>query len=475
MDQYFTPEVYMPVRMYQAAMPGAKTDTLEDRGNRWLEVAGRMKPGLDPKSAQAESVGIMGRLAKTWPATNANRGAVVMQERDARFERNKGDGLLARTLLVIVGLVLLIACANIANLLLARASGRNREIAVRIAIGAGRWRLIRQLLTENLVIATLAGLLGLVLAYWGVQALALIKLPTDLPMSLTPRLDMRAIWYTALITLGTGVLFGLAPAWKTARTDLVTGLKGVDTTLGASRKWTLRNVLVVSQVALCVIALIVGGIMVRAFVSIETAEMGFRTEGVLLTSTNPAMARYTEERGREFYSQLMERARALPGVSNVALTSHVPFSISGSMTTGVVVDGFELPADQENVGVLSAAISPGYFGAMKIRMVGGRSFDSRDTADSQAVVVVNEAMVKKFWKGRDPVGSRIRLENRKGKELVVVGVAGDSKYQWVLERPQAYMYRPYTQAYTPRMTLPHGHGFGGRRTRPPSPTRFEVL
>jgi predicted permease len=453
-DTYFQPELYVPIRMFPAALPGSDPNMLEDRGNRWLDVAGRLNSGATPKAASAECAAIMGRLAATWPATNANRSALVMQERAARFERDKGDGQLARSLLIIAGLVLLIACTNVANLLLARATGRSREMALRIAIGAGRMRLIRQLLTENLIISLAGGVVGLAFAYWGVRGLSLIKLPTDLPMALTPRLDSRVLWFTALVSIATGLVFGLAPAWKTTRTDLVASLKGLEATLvKGSRRFTLRNVLVVAQVTLSVTALTFGGLLARAFLRVESMDMGFRTEGILLSATNPVMARYTEERGREFYRQLLDRVKVMPGVRNAALTSHVPFAISGYASTGVVVEGYEMPADQENIQVSSASVSPGYFGAMSIRMVRGREFDSGDTARSQPVLIVNEAAVKKYWGGRDPIGARVHIGNRKGAEAVVVGVTATSKYHWALENPEPFLYRPYTQAYVPRMTV----------------------
>jgi predicted permease len=453
-DHYMRPEVYIPIRMFRAALAGSPPARLEARGDRWLSVAGRLNPGLSPKTANAECAAIMGRLASAWPAANANRSVIVLQERDARFARSPGDGMLARSLLAIVGLVLLIACANAANLLLARASGRAREIAVRLAVGAGRSRLIRQLLTENLLLAAISGVVGLVLAYWGIQGLALLPISTDLPIVFTPRLDARAVWYTALVSLATGILFGLAPAWRSSRSDLVPALKGVEgfSSKGA-RRFTLRNVLVVAQVAFSVTALIGGGLMVRAFIRVGNTDMGFRTEGVLLSSLNPSMASYTDERGSEFYRQLVEKVQAAPGVERAALASHIPFGIAGARATPVVVDGYEMPADQDNIQILSSSISPGFFSLMRIRLVRGRDFDSRDSADSQRVVIVNETMARKYWRGNDPLGSRIRIGNRSGAEAVVVGIAGDSKYQWALETPMPYLYRPFSQAYVPRLTL----------------------
>ena len=460
-DHYLHTEVYVPLRMFEI-LPESVPAMLEDRGNRWLSILARLKPGVEPKAATAECAGIMGRLASAWPATNANRTALVLREGDARFQRSPGDGALARTLLIIVGLVLLIACGNAANLLLARATGRTREIAVRLAIGAGRWRLVRQLLTENLLLAGISGALGLVLAYWGVQALALVKIPNDLPIVLTPKLDARVIWYTVFVSIATGILFGLAPAWKTSRADLVPALRGVETGKGGRvRKVALRDVLVVGQVAFSVAALIFGGILMRAFMRVQTTDVGFRTEGILLAATNPGLARYSEERGAEFYRQLLERVKNKPGVQTAALASHIPFGIAGFRYTGVVIDGYELPADQENMAIATNSVSPGFFDTMKMRIVRGRDFDSRDTASSQPVMIVNETMVRNYWKGRDPVGSRVRLENRRGPEVVVIGVASDSKYQWVLESPMSYLYRPYTQSYVPRMTVLAANGQRG--------------
>lgn len=461
-DHYMRPEVYIPIRMFRAALRGSRPGKLEDRGDRWLSVAGRLNSDRSPKAANAECAAMMGRLASAWPATNANRSAIALQERDARFARSPGDGMLARTLLATVGLVLLIACGNAANLLLARASGRVREIAVRLALGAGRARLIRQLLTESLLLAAISGVIGLVLAYWGIQGLALIQFPTDLPIIFTPRLDARAVWYTAFISVATGILFGLAPAWRSSRSDLVPALKGVEGgTSRSARRFTLRNVLVVAQVAFSVMALIIGGLIVRAFVRVQGMDMGFRTEGVLLSALNPSMAGYSDERGREFYKQLVEKVKAAPGVEGAAVASHIPFGIAGAGATPVVVDDYEMPADQDNIQILSSSIGPGFFSVMHLRLVRGRDFDSGDSADSQRVVIINQTMAKKYWRGKDPLGSRVRIGNRKGPEAVVVGIAGDSKYQWALETPMPYLYRPFTQAYVPRLTLLTGASANG--------------
>ena len=215
----------------------------------------------------------------------------------------------------------------------------------------------------------------------------------------------------------------------------------------------MRNVLVVGQVAFSVAALIFGGILMRAFIRIQYTDVGFRTEGVLLAATNPGLARYSEERGMEFYRQLMDRLKGQPGVRSAALASHIPFGMAGFQMTGVVIEGHEIPADQENIGVMSSSISPGYFETMKMRIVRGRDFDSRDTASSQPVMIINENMAKSYWHGRDPLGSRVRIGSRSGTEAVVVGISADSKYQWVLENPLPYLYRPYTQHYVPRMTI----------------------
>ena len=440
-DTYVQPALYVPYTTGAA------------RGDRGVTVLGRLAPGANIAAAQAEFSGIAARLAETYPATNGNRGAVVETELKTRWNRQKMEALLGVMLMGIAGLVLVIACANLASLMLARGAARSREIAIRLSIGAGRGRLVRQLLTESLVLAALGGIAGLLVAYWVIRALGLITFPTDMPVAIGVRLDARVLLFSLGATLATGLLFGLLPAIRAARTDVLTALK---TTIGGparTRRVSLRDALVAGQVAVAVAVLCAAGLLINSFISSQKLEVGFKTEGVLMMSFDPGLAGLERAQGEQFFTQLLERVRALPAVESASLVRHVPLGFSGQSTT-VAPDGYELSRDQESVVVNSNVVSSDYFSTLSTPIVRGRAFDERDRAGATPrSVVINETMAKRFWPKGDALGARLRLNNRAGEQAVVVGIARDAKYRSTFETARAHLFLAFSQNYQPRMTL----------------------
>ncbi len=360
------------------------------------------------------------------------------------------DAIQTAIFLAIAGLVLLIACANVASLLLSRARARSREIAIRLAIGASRARLLRQLLTESLLLALAGGAAGLGLALLGIQFFSTIRLPTALPLWLVAHLDLRVLAFCAGASVLSGVVFGIAPALHTLRTDLSGTLKAGDAALsGKRRRFQMRNILVVGQVAVSMLLLLIAGLLVKDFANATGFRAGFRTDHVLLLTLDPSLVGYQESQGRAFYRQLEERVSALPGVRSVALGEHIPLGVTSS-SKDVMVEGFEMPRGQQSLSILTNPVDEHYFSVMQIPVVAGRNFDRSDTQTSVPVAIVNEAMAQTYWPKRSPIGGRIQMGTQ---TLQVVGIAKNIKYRDLSEHPLPFLYLPFSQQYEALMTL----------------------
>jgi len=354
-------------------------------------------------------------------------------------------------LLAMGAVVLLIACANVMNILLSRARARSREIAVRLAIGAGRGRLVRQLLIESLVIALLGGALGLLVAGAGADLFARIKPSTDIPEVLDVRLDPRVLLVTILASVASALVFGLAPALQSTKPDLVPALKSGKADDRKRRRFLGRNTLVIVQVAGAFLLLILATQAYRGTSILISAPAGFRANHLLVASFNPSLARYTPERSREFYKLLLEKARNLAGVKSAALAEAAPMLPESDNTSRVVPEGVKLPPGTEAIGVMSNTVSEGYFDTVNVPIVKGRAFQATDRADSRPVAVVNELFARKHYPNRSPIGQRLRLKDSTGEVLEIVGVARQSKYISLVEPPLEYLYRPLSQ--NPRQAL----------------------
>jgi putative ABC transport system permease protein len=450
-DQWIRPYFYVPLTMAPRFLVGSAPNILEQRGNRMFNAKGRLKPQVSRETAQAELTGIGKNFEKAFPDTNRKRSLLLHTELEERLKQDPYDSYLVVMLMALAGLVLIIACANVANLLLSRSQARSREIAIRLAIGAGRVRLLRQLLIESLLLGMSGCVLGLAFAYGGILFLRTLKVPTDLPVVIDSRLDQRVLLYSLIAGVLSALVFGIAPAWQALKTDLVPALRSAGLTASARRRTIGRNALVVSQVSLSVVLLVAAGMLFDGFRKILTMNPGFRIDHILTmdfdTSLVPASAAT-----HDFYRNLIDRARALPGVKSATLSLVVPLSPSQSNQT-VIPEGFQFPKGQETTNLFQNAIDERYFDVMHTPIVRGRAFTANDKADSTRVAIVNEEFAKKYWPNQDAIGKKIRLDNPTGPEFQVVGVAKTAKYVFIAEPPTPFVYFPFTQHPQTRMSI----------------------
>ena len=450
------PSVWLPMSMHLVAQPGF--DWYDTRRGLFLFAFGRLKPGTTVEQARANLRTVFANLEQAFPVDNKGRSATAVPLLDARLNPNgQGPNLvvqLSSMLMIVVGIVLLIACINIANLLLARASKRRREVAIRLALGAKRSRLIRQLLTESVLLSVIGGAAGLILAYWTLDAIVAAKVPLPFPVDDALSLDPRVLAFTAALALATGVLFGLAPALQASKADVVPILKNelVPSASGArglAAFFSLRQVLVVLQVAASLISLIAAGLFLRDLRHAQQIDPGFETSGVLIMNFNLGREGYTPQRGQVFYDQIAERVAGLPGVRGAAVAQNPP--LAGGFLRSVFPEGSETTT-KDRILVQVNTVGVGYFQTIGIPIVHGRDFTRGDTAESATVVIINQTMAQQFWKGQEPIGKRFKFFGDKDYSSVI-GVAKDSKYNGVAEEPLPFIYQPLTQNYTPAGTL----------------------
>ena len=450
------PSVWVPMSMHDVVQPNF--DWYEERRGLFLFAFGRLKPGVSFEQASANMKTVFAQLEQAFPNDNKGRSAGARPILDARLNPGGDDGVqvvqISMILMTVVGIVLLIACANIANLLLARANRRRKEIAIRLALGADRTRLVRQLLTESLLLAILGGGAGLLLAYWLVDALAVTTLPLPLPVDDNLALDGRVVVFTTLLALATGVLFGLAPALQASRPDVVPVLKNESVPSGSPRRgWlaliSLRQGLVVSQIALSLISLIAAGLFLRSLRDSQQIDTGFERRGVLVMAFNLGREGYTPERGQIFYQQIAERVSGLPGVQHAAVAQNPP--LAGGFSRSVFPEGADTTT-RDRILVRVNPVSPGYFETVEIPLVRGRDFTNADVVGTPLVVVVNQTMAERFWPGEDPIGKRFKFFGD-DEFTTVIGVARNAKYGGVVEDPIPFIYQPLRQNYSPAATL----------------------
>lgn len=453
MDQFVQPAFFVPAMMCNRIASNT-SNLLEARDQRVFTVKGRLKPGVTIAQAQAELTVIAKALEQAYPETNRNQGAGVRTELEARFKQSPENAKLIGMLVVLAAAVLLVACANIASLLLSRARVRGREIAVRLAIGAGRFRLIRQLLTESLLIALAGGLAGLAVGYAGIVFFRTLKIPTDLPVIFSIQLDQRVLVASLAISVLSALFFGLAPAIQITRPDVVSALKtaGADTP-GRRRIWG-RNLLVVGQVAASLVLLAVATLMFRGFRHDLLADQGFRRDHLMMMTFDPGLVHYSEEQTQRFFQQLVERTRLAPGVRSATLAETVPLDSTTVRGTSILPEGFQFPRGTESTNVLENTVDENYFDTLAVPILRGRVFRTTDKADTPLVAVVNETLAKHYWPNQDAVGKRFRMDNRNGKWVEIVGVARNGKYLFISEPPDIeYVYFALAQHPKAQMTL----------------------
>ena len=427
------PDFWAPLQMTPILI--RDRDRMGSDNSYWLFGVGRLKPGISKNEAQADlTVLIRSTHSSDQKAAAMDASAFPVQLVPSPFR-----GYVAAftgLLMAAVGLVLLIACANAANLVLARATTRRRELAVRSALGASRLRMIRQALTESLLLSMMGGAGGLLLAYWSIPLLLNLK-PATIPLSLEAPLDWRVFAFTFAASLFSGIAFGVVPALRSTRRDLLPALKD-ERQLAGPRRSRLRGSIVVAQITVCLVLLISAALCVRSLFNARSIDPGFSTHHIAVAHLDPGSLGYTESQDRQFYQQLVERVRALPGVSSASLSDDLPLGTSRTVHS-VKIDGFNPPPGLDSIQVQVAYVAPDFFNTMGIPVLNGREFSTLDIEPGSTGVIVNQAMAAHFWPGLNPIGQHFK----DGKENVeIVGVVKTGKYRSLSEDPLDFMYRP---------------------------------
>jgi predicted permease len=437
-------DVYVPIMMTAQAAPQACR--LDNRNCNWLQLIGRLDPGVTRQQAQAAVWSLLAGAASSVVGQTGDKVAdqdkpILIDGSRGYTDRVKDLSLPLKLLMGVVAFVLLTACANVANLLLSRAAVRRKEIAIRLSMGASRWRVLRQLLVESTLLATLGGAVGLLFGYWFSGLLSSFQQQSNyVQRTFDAGLDGRTLAFTLVVSLLTGIAFSLAPALQTSKPDISAILKTEITLFrGPGRRWALRDVLVVTQVALSAIVLIGAGLCVKSLRNLQSIDPGFDPAKVVTASFDLSLNKYDEPRGRQFISQLVQRVAALPGIEAVSLARVVAFSDVGWIGPAVV-DG------QRPQPVIFNAVSPDYFRTIGTPLVNGRDFTGRDTADAPRVFIVNEALARRYWPGERAVGKQLNGG-------VVVGVAKNNKEKGLTADPRPAIYLPLQQKYVPDLTL----------------------
>jgi predicted permease len=437
-------DVFVPMTMQPAVMTGSSR--LAQRGNSWLEVYARIADGRSAADVSA-GLGVVARqLEQAYPDNNKDRGM-----RASPLWRAGAGGMLFPVfgiLMAMVGLVLLIACANVAGLLLVRAAGRQREIAVRLAVGASRGRVVRQLLVESLLLSAAGCAGGVVAAQWASGLLNLFVPRTPFPVGFDGGLDARSLAFAMALSVGAAVLAGLIPALRASRPDVGATLKEA-TPSGTGPRGRLRQTLVAAQVALSLVLLVAASLFVRSFTRAGDMDPGFTARQGLLASVDLLSAGYDEPRGTALLEQLVTRVSAIPGVEAASVARSIPLDLSSGSDMNLSVEGYAA-REGEEINAAYNQVGRGYFETMGVPIVKGRSFDGRDRTGTARVAIVNETMARRYWPGRDPVGGTIRFGSG---AVTIVGVAKDGKYQRLNEEPRNYMYLPVEQNYRPDLVL----------------------
>ncbi len=457
---------------YDGALPGVANDfwlslssagpvggdfywrTLERRQDHWFLTIARLRPGVSVRQAQAAMNLLAQRLAADYPDLNEGREITVMHTSRVRVHPDEDAGLYAAggVLLAVAILVLVIACGNLANLLLARASTRGREIAVRLAIGATRGRLIRHLLVESLILSITGGAVGVLFAFVVGRVLQAHQPPMMGPLTMNVSLDWRVLAYAFGLSVVTGIVFGLAPAIRASRPDLVPSLKDTNESLAAGQRHThrlrwlgLRNILVMVQVAVSMVLLVGAGLLVRSLMKVQNVELGYTADRLAMIRADAREAGYEPEEGRQFFLELRTRVAALPGVQAAGLTTRLPTSPSGGSST-LEIEGYQPATGTGHVEVIFSYISPEYLEALGVPIQLGRGFTDNDRFETERVALVNRAFAERYWGTQDVIGRRYRHQGHPDSWVRIVGVVADFKVRTPDERPTPIFFRPLAQS-----------------------------
>jgi predicted permease len=441
------PAVYFPMTMWSVARPGFAGWT--ERRNSWLNAVARLAPGASIDQANAELQTLFARMPDRDTSVFNQRSASVMSLGAVPGGGRTPIAAFLALLLGLVGMVLLITCANVAGMMIARAIAREREIAIRLAIGSSRAAIVRQLVIESVLLFAIGGLGGLALAFWGADALSSIRLPVPIPIELDFRPDVRVLAAGLALAMITGIAFGLAPALQASKADVVTVLKAESSRRG-SRSGRMRRIFVTGQIALSLILLASAGLFLRSLQHATQVDVGFDPTGVQMVTFDLVMDGYDEPRGIAFHKALLDRVRNLPGVNAVGLGEDLPLDL-GISENPIVAEG---KADNVAIGSAFSRVGGDYFKTLRIPIQQGRVFGPEDTPGSMRVAVISRAFAEEAWPGQDPIGKRVRPEFGAADQwITVVGVVADVKHKTVMDPAQATIYTPATQDYTSSLTL----------------------
>ncbi|HEY6187294.1 MAG TPA: ABC transporter permease, partial [Pyrinomonadaceae bacterium] len=438
-------EIWAPLVMPTTEGPGIR--------GRFLSVVARLKPGVSLAQAQAEMKTIHARLEQDSPRYNKGYGAEVIPLRE-QFVGNVRPALLI--LLGAVAFVLLIACANVANLLLSRAAAREKEIALRAALGAGRWRIVRQMLTESVLLALLGSLFGLMIAWWGIHALVAIS-PRDLVNLQGVGINLPVLGWTLLVSLATGIIFGIAPAVEATRLNVNEALKEGSKGAGGqgSRSSRLRSAFVVAEVALALMLLASAGLLVKSFARLQKVDTGFDTENILTMVLPLPTGKYkSDQQVVGFFRQATERIRTLPGVQAAGMVNYLPLYGGLGSATSFAIEGQPAPPPGEEPSTNVRVADAGYFGAMGIPLLRGRNFTDVEASEARHVVLISESFARQYFPGEDPLGKRVSIEMfSKPNPTEIVGIVGDVRYDSLVDKAEPTAYFPHSELTYPFMTL----------------------
>ncbi len=452
-DLIYSPEIWVPIMMQEWIEPG--NPWLDKRSTHNIFVTGRLKPGVNKEQAETSLNIIAKQLGEEYPDDDEGLSISLMQAGFILPSIRDAFVSFSAVLLVTVALVLLIACTNLASLMLARATKRRKEIAIRLSIGASRWVLIRQLLTESLLLSLIGGGIGLLLAVWLLDLVAAFKPQIDIPLTIDLHMDWRVLAFSIFISLLTSILFGLIPAFQATKPDIVSTLKD-ETTIGGYKRSRLRNALVVAQLSLSLLLLIAAGLMLRSLQHLQTMNPGFAVKNGLLASFDLGLQGYDQARGEQFQKRIIERVNAIPGVRSAALTDLFPLSINYS-ANAVYIEGQPPLRGTEVPNVMVASVSRDYFKTMEIPLLAGRAFTEQDDAKATQAAIVNEAFIRRLMpevKSPDEaIGKRFSYRGNDGPFMQIVGVAKDGKYWTIGEAAQPFSYTPLLQSYVSSTTM----------------------
>ncbi len=442
-------DLWVPVVMVRQLLPNG--DLIHDYHYFWLLALGRLKPGIPMEQAQQELTVLMQPMVQQYPEEHKGHETALLTPLWRGLGANAFFSTLFPMLLAISGVVLLLTCANVANLLLVRSVARRREIAIRLSMGASRWRLLRQLLIESLLLSLAGGFIAMLVTLWTAGSLMLFVPPIDMPVALAVHTDRNVLLATLVISLVTGVIFGVLPALRATSIQPAAVLKEeTKASAGGRNKARLTSALVVVQISLSLLLLICAGLFIRSFVSAQQVNPGFNPERVLLASYDLFSGGYTEATGIQFNRQLIARLSALPGVEAVTLGNRVPLGLGGG-STSVKPEGYKWQP-HESMEVHEEMVGPDYLHTLQIALASGRDLTARDTETSQPVALVNRSFADRYWPNQNPLGKRI-VTDISNKTFVVVGVTRNTSVSNLDADPGPFLYLPFYQVYRPQMTV----------------------